>query len=138
MAVFSNTPAPQTQTSNGKADKPAAKIWLNFGYKTTDPETGEELFIGLPMGIPVDTQEKRSAGSSKLMQAKNAFLDKIIADSANMAPGEERYLQVQGGYWVQLRHVAEREAATSGNNAYIAALGSLGGFGATAPAAAAA
>ncbi|SDP25363.1 hypothetical protein SAMN04488512_1123 [Sulfitobacter litoralis] len=39
-----------------------------------------ELAKTYPMGIPLDTQEKRGAGASMLMQAKNAFLDKIISD----------------------------------------------------------
>tara|TARA_R110000850_G_scaffold233967_1_gene358836 strand:- start:30273 stop:30671 length:399 start_codon:yes stop_codon:yes gene_type:complete len=129
MAIFGNSTAlANTTPMNGRAKKPAAKFWLNFGYRTADPETNEPVFIGMPMGIPLDTQEKRSAGASMLMQAKNAFLDKVLSDCESMTPGQELYLEVDGGYCLQLRRVAEREEATADNNGFIAAMGSLGGF----------
>ena len=130
MAIFGQSTANANDNNNSgsKPKKPAAKFWLNFGYRTQDGETGEQVFIGMPMGIPLDTQEKRGAGASLLMQAKNAFLDKIIADCADMTPGQELYLEVDGGYSLQLRRVAERDEATADNNGFIAAMGSLGGF----------
>lgn len=133
MAIFSNNAQNNgsvNSNAGGSTKRPSAKVWLNFGYRTKDPETGEMIFIGLPMGIPVDTQEKRSAGNSMLMQAKNAFLDKLVEDSADMEPGAEVYLDVDGGYCLQLRRVAERDEPTADNNPFIAAVSGLSGFAA--------
>lgn len=106
-----------------KDEKKVATLWLNVGFTTTDPETGEDVFVGLPMGIPLDTMEVRSAGNSKLMQAKNALLNQLVALKEQMEPGQTEMLE---GLQLQIRRVEERDAPSAENNDMIAAISGLG------------
>lgn len=114
--------APTNAAAGGKAKKPQAKAWVNVGYEEVDPETGETVFIGLPMGIPLDTMELRSAGGSKIMQAKNAFHEALTAAVLSMEPGQE---EIVLDLKVQVRRVLDREAANGENNAFIGGLEKL-------------
>lgn len=114
--------ATNTNSRGAKADKPQATLWLNVGFTTQDPETGEDLFIGLPMGIPLDTMEVRSAGNSKLMQAKNALLQQLVGVKDDLDPGQT---EIISDLQVQIRRVEEREAASGANNELIASMGAL-------------
>jgi hypothetical protein len=116
MAVdFSKTFGAQSQgTSNDKStgsrsDQPKAKLWLNIGYMAEGAgENGEDRFVSLPVGIPVDTQEKvatnsRNQNYADFMAARNDLLDQIMGVAETLAPGEDRILNLQ----IQLRRVAE-------------------------------
>lgn len=106
----------------GKDDRPQTKIWVNVGYTAVNPETGEDVFISTPYGIPLDTMEVRSPGNSQIMQAKNALLEMLIEAASNMAPGEEHIID---DLQVQIRRVSEPEAVTGDTNPYVGTLGKL-------------
>lgn len=87
-----------------------AQFWLNIGYSSgvQDADTGEEKFVSLPMGIPLDTQEhlttnSRNAEFAQFQSARNNLLDQIQEVSKSLAPGESRILNLQ----IQLRRVNE-------------------------------
>lgn len=134
MGIFTSTPGANVTPFNGGQSnqapqrKPQAQVWINVGYIHEHAnEDGEivKTFIGLPMGIPVDTMEARSAGNSELMQAKNALLTKFKTAGETMAPGEERIIAIEGGLALQLRRVGGIEAHTAENNSMIASLDKL-------------
>lgn len=126
MAIKGMTIGTDTQTlgasTKPKDDKPDAMIWVNVGFTTTDPETGEDIFIGLPMGIPLDTMKVRSPGSSKVMQAKVALREMLMKLATGFAPGEEHIIE---DLQVQMRRVSEREDASADNNDLIGAMSAL-------------
>lgn len=91
-------------------DRAKAKLWLNLGYESNviEEDTGKKRFVALPLGIPVDTQEKlpvnsRNADFANFQSARNALLDQIIAVGNALKPGESRLVNLT----VQLRRVGE-------------------------------
>lgn len=124
MAIQFGVNAQQTASTQPetKTKKPVAKAWVNVGYEANDPETGEKIFLGLPMGIPLDTMEVRSPGGSKILQAKADFHAKLTEFVMAMAPGEE---EIVLDLKVQVRRTLEREAADASNNDFIAAAAQL-------------
>jgi len=90
-------------------DKPKAKFWLNLGY-TAQGEDGEDKFVSLPTGIPLDTQEPLDVKKinnddfRQLRSAQNNLLEELIAYAeSTLQPGQETVIQLQ----VQLRRVKE-------------------------------
>jgi hypothetical protein len=109
--------------STDRADLPKATLWLNIGYTVTvkDEATGEETtqFVSLPVGVPLDTMaQARVTGSpefSRLQQARNALLQKLIDGGSSIAPGEFRTLSLD----VQMRRVNDDRAGDPADNALI-------------------
>lgn len=121
MAVFDQSPLAKKPEANNNDDRPKAQVYGNIGYPAADPETGEIMQVSLPMGVAVDTMRPVSAGSSKLMQAKNALLVEIQELAAGLKPGEEMELPLT----FTIRRVADHEQTTAANNPFIAAMGDL-------------
>jgi hypothetical protein len=105
--------------ANSHSDKPKAAFWLNVGYDSgvTDEE-GESRFVSLPVGIPLDTQDKlptnsRNKDFAAFQAARNDLLDQLMELAHSMEPGEERILNLQ----LQLRRVNDvaPEASLSDN-----------------------
>jgi hypothetical protein len=105
------------------ADKPRAKYWLNVGYSTTVMigTVEEERFISLPLGIPLDTQEKLKVNSKNddfaaQQTARNHLFEQIMEVAGALKPGEDRLLNLQ----IQLRAISDdREAITPDANKFI-------------------
>jgi len=116
------------QNNRSNEDRPFAQIWLNIGFSFTEPETGETIFISLPMGIPVDTMRPKEVSGShrsmnrKLVQAKNQLLEQLQLAAASMKSGEEYVLD---DLKVQIRHVTQNEEPARNDNPLLGALSSL-------------
>lgn len=100
-------------------DKPKAQFWLNIGYDSgvTD-EDGTSRFVSLPVGIPLDTQEKlptnsRNKDFGAFQAARNDLLDQLMELAHSMEPGEEQVLNLA----IQIRRVNDTapEASTTDN-----------------------
>ena len=103
-----------------KEDKPKTQLWLNIGYiaKVKDQDTGEEIdkFVSLPLGLPVDTQERLKTNSSNevwgmFQSARNDLLDQLIELGKTLKPGEEKILTMgDNGLGIQMRRIMEEQA----------------------------
>ena len=94
-------------TETAAADRPKAEFWINLGYESDHhDEEGSPLFISLPQGIPLDTQEHLPTNMNNemfaaLRSAQNDLLDQLIAFAQDLQPGEAKNVQLT----VQLRRV---------------------------------
>lgn len=109
--------APQANATT--EDRPKAEYWINLGYESDHviEETGKPLFISLPQGIPLDTQEHLPTNMSNaqfaaMRSAQNDLLDQLIQHAGNLQPGEETFINVQ----VQLRRVKAPAAPINPEN----------------------
>ena len=84
------------QGSNGQQSerRPPSLFWLNVGVTLEGAgKDGEDLFVSLPMGIPLDDMKMQEVrGNSpdwiNLVQAKNALLEMLQSAAAGLQPGE--------------------------------------------------
>lgn len=112
--TFGKPSAPAAGNSKvGKDDRPKAKFWINVGYDSGVPDevNGGTKFVSLPVGIPLDNQERlptnmRNQEHAAFQSARNSLMDQIIAAAEQLAPGEERLLDLQ----IQLRRVNDETA----------------------------
>lgn len=103
-------------------DRPKAQFWLNIGYDAPGAgKDGEDMFVSLPVGIPLDTQEhvatnSRNEGYAQFQAARNNLLDQIMAVAGELGEGESKILNLQ----IQLRKVSgEREAPAAETNPFV-------------------
>ncbi len=95
-----------------RRDLPQATIWVNVGYTLEGAgKDGEDLFISLPVGLPIDTMQPVSESSNNadyanMQQARNALLAQLIEASNAFEAGEERLLP---GLQIQMRRVKNKE-----------------------------
>lgn len=132
MLNFATIGKPQAETNaktNGKAeDRPQATIWLNVGVTipmANEQGVTEDVFVALPVGIPVDTTEHIAMrGSSKnwaqMVQAKNWLLDQLKKAGADLEPGQGEIIQ---GLEIQLKRVGGAAAEpVAGENPLLQAM----------------
>ena len=100
-------------------DRPKAEFWINLGYESDhiNEETGKALFISLPQGIPLDTQEHLPTNMSNaqfaaMRSAQNDLLDQLTAHAQHLQPGEDCFITVQ----VQIRRVKAPSAPINPEN----------------------
>ena len=106
-------PATPVGGKGNSGDRPKAKFWLNIGYDSgvADESTGGTKFVSLPVGIPLDNNEKlptnsRNAEFAAFQAARNDLMEQVMAVAGNLAPGEEKLLNLQ----IQLRRVNDEAA----------------------------
>ncbi len=111
---FNSLGGNRTQNNDSAKDRPKAKLWLNIGYNLQGAgKEGADLFVSLPTGIPLDTQEYVSTrGNSEewrnLRFAQNGLLDQLVAAGNKLTPGEEKIIAIgENGLAIQLRKVRE-------------------------------
>lgn len=75
----------RSNNSSNQQDRPKAEFWLNVGYVSDmkDEDTGENRFVSLAQGIPLDTTEDLNTNSSNQMyaafqSARNDLRDQLI------------------------------------------------------------
>lgn len=114
--------------SKNTEDKPAAQFWGNIGYMSNviDEATGEPRFVPLGLGIPFDSIETLPTDGSNVLfaqfnQAKNQLRDDVLANCADMLPGEAVYHDIgDTGLQLQIRRVKEKTALpTDGSNPFL-------------------
>jgi len=96
--------APKASTTVVVEDKPKSQLWVNVGYSIE--VEGEQVFVSIPMGIPVDSIKElptntRNAEFNMLNQARNQLLADITAASEDLESGESHVLELE----VQLRRI---------------------------------
>lgn len=97
--------------SDDRKDQPKAQVWINLGYEVQVPVEGggtEPRFVGLPVGIALDTQKPidiktRSPELAQLQAHQNQLLADLQSYAEGLAPGEETLVNLQ----IQLRRVKE-------------------------------
>lgn len=85
-------------------EKVKSQLWVNVGYSIE--VEGEQVFVSIPMGIPVDSIKElpintRNAEFNMLNQARNQLLADIVAASEDLESGESHVLELE----VQLRRI---------------------------------
>lgn len=113
MAIDFKAPAFGQPKAATKDERPKAEYWINLGYNSDFTPEGDDkpLFISLPQGIPLDTQEHLPTNSSNqqfaaMRAAQNGLLDQLIEYASKLQPGESTEINLT----VQLRRVKEAQA----------------------------
>lgn len=121
-AMKQSQPEPETKREN-------AKVWLNVGVNLPGAgEDGEDLFISLPVGIPLDTMKPQEVRGNKaswiqLVQAKNGLLDMLQKAATGLEPGDKEILPQLS---VQILRVGQPEqVGNEASNPLLAALSSV-------------
>lgn len=97
------------------SDKPKARFWLNVGYDSgVVEEDGQSRFVSLPIGIPLDTQNRLPTNSrnddfASFQAARNDLLDQLMEIANGLQPGEDKVLKLE----VQLRRVNDEQPEAS-------------------------
>lgn len=96
-----------TANKPAKDELPKSQFWLNMGYTVEGAgEDGEDVFISLPFGQPLDPMEHVRTSSKnenyRLQQmARNELLDQLNELAKSLEPGEEIIVPLQ----IQLRRI---------------------------------
>lgn len=113
-------------SGNAKPQRESSKIWLNVGLVLEGAgEDGTDLFVSLPVGIPVDDikpQQIRGNNEAwiQLAQTKNYLLEAIQKAAAKLEAGQRHVLD---GMSVEIYRKAEPDqAGTTAENPLMAAL----------------
>jgi hypothetical protein len=85
-------------------EKVKSQLWINVGYSIE--VEGEQVFVSIPMGIPLDSIKElptntRNSEFNMLNQARNQLLADITAASEDLESGESHVLELE----VQLRRI---------------------------------
>ena len=121
-------------TVNNNEAKPEKKseYWLNVGVKIDHPETGEPMFINLPLFCPLDgLKPVNLTGTEKQRQflaSKNAVLEAVMKIAKSLKIGET--IELSDKFVVQisradLRGADVKQAEAEKGNPYIQQLGKL-------------
>jgi hypothetical protein len=117
-----------TQRNDSNNEREQAQVYLNIGFMSKNPTTGEDEFISLPVGVGLDTMKPMNVSGSnedwKMMaQAKNALMEQLQQAAENMEPGEEH---VVTDLSIQIRRRNDVETPSMTDNPHMKRLASLG------------
>lgn len=117
MAIQLNLGNTNSTSTASKDERPQAQFWMNIGFMSENPETGEELFVSLPVGLPLDTMAAMKVSGNnaewrQLAAAKNALLEQLQQAVQAMEPGAEHTIP---GLTVQVRRVNSETGEDSSN-----------------------
>jgi hypothetical protein len=111
-------------SSTDRKDRPQAQTWLNIGYMAGEGEDAK--FVSLPVGIPLDTQQPKDLPRSEeyglFVAAQNKLLEQMQQAAADLKPGEDIIIGIEGGLCVQLRRIAgpvEARPTDAASNPYV-------------------
>ena len=99
----------ENNANNNGNDKVDPKVWLNVGYESADPVTGEVTFVSLPLGIGLDTMKPRKVSGKnedyrKLVESKNDLLQQLQDFVADFDFGQEEIIP---DLMIQVRRIEE-------------------------------
>lgn len=106
-----------------REERPQTQYWMNIGFVAEDG-----TFVGLPMGIALDTMEHRqirggNAEWNAMQAASNALLDYILEGAKTLGAGEETIAE---GLSIQIKRVkAEAGAPSAEENPFLRSFGGL-------------
>jgi hypothetical protein len=119
---------PQNDSNPIQDDRPKAQVWLNIGttVPVPIPETGEveDVFVALPVGIPLDTMEHMEVRGTNqnwhhLVQAKNWLLEQLQQLAEGVDAGGEELID---GLQVQIKRVGQAPAPAADQNPFLSAM----------------
>lgn len=128
LAAAATKPA----ATEGSTERKPSQFWLNIGVTLPGAgENGEDLFVSLPVGIPLDDMKPVAIKGNNqnwinLAQTKNTLLEEVQKAGASMEPGSSDIIE---GLSVQILRVGGAKPSTGDaeSNPLIAALiGTLG------------
>jgi hypothetical protein len=97
--------------NNGTSDKTPADFWVNVGYMHTTEKLDDQgkpvqIFVQLPVGIPLETPEALKAKKVYMTEEKLTFLTIMLEMGAKLKPGETAMVGgAAGGLLIQIRRV---------------------------------
>ena len=121
-----------TNVANETKTEKKSEFWLNVGVKITHPETGEDMYINLPLFCPLDGLKPiKLTGTEKQRQflaTKNIVLEGVLQIAKNLKIGET--IELSDKFVVQisradLRSTEVKQAEAAKDNPYINQLGKL-------------
>lgn len=95
----------QADNQTAKDERPQAELWINIGYTSdVQDDQGENYFISLAQGVPLDTLEELPTNSrndkfAAFNAARNDLQKQLMEFAEQLQPGEARTIQLE----VQLR-----------------------------------
>ena len=121
-----------TTTNNETKPEKKSEFWLNVGIKISHPETGEPMYVNLPLFCPLDgLKPVNITGTEKQRQflaTKNAVLEAVLQIAKSLKIGET--VELSDKFVVQLsradlRSTEIKQAEAAKDNPYINQLGKL-------------
>ena len=121
-----------TNVANESKSEKKSEYWLNVGVKIDHPETGEPMFINLPLFCPLDgLKPVNLTGTEKQRQflaSKNAVLEAVMKIANSLKVGET--VELSDKFKVQisradLRSIEVKQSEAEKGNPYIQQLGKL-------------
>ena len=121
-----------TTTNNEAKSEKKSEYWLNVGVKINHPETGELMYVNLPLFCPLDgLKPVNLTGTEKQRQflaTKNTILEAVMKIAHSLQIGET--IELSDKFVVQisradLRGADVKQAEAAKDNPYIQQLGKL-------------
>ena len=119
-------------TNSEKKEEKKSEFWLNVGVKIDHPETGEPMYVNLPLFCPLDgLKPVNLTGTERQRQflaTKNAVLEAVMQIAKGLKIGET--VELSDKFAVQisradLRSTEVKQAEAAKDNPYINQLGKL-------------
>ena len=121
-----------TVNNNEAKSEKKSEFWLNVGVKINHPETGEPMYVNLPLFCPLDgLKPVNLSGTEKQRQflaTKNTILEAVMKIAQSLKIGET--IELSDKFVVQisradLRGADVKQAEAAKDNPYINQLGKL-------------
>lgn len=121
-----------TIPNNETKPEKKSEFWLNVGVKIDHPETGDPMYINLPLFCPLDgLKPVNLTGTERQRQflaTKNAVLEAVMQIAKSLKIGET--IELSDKFVVQisradLRSTEVKQAEAAKDNPYIDQLGKL-------------
>lgn len=115
MAIeFNKTFGSKTAPAANKDERPKSQFWLNIGYETdVVDDNGENRFVSLATGIPLDNMERLQTNSrnrefAAFQAARNDLYDQIMDVAKSLEAGESKVIATaDNGLSIQIRRINE-------------------------------
>ena len=115
MAIeFNKTFGSKTAPATKKDERPKSQFWLNIGYETdVVDDNGENRFVSLATGIPLDNMERLQTNSrnrefAAFQAARNDLYDQIMDVAKSLEAGESKVIATaDNGLAIQIRRINE-------------------------------
>ena len=121
-----------TNVANETKTEKKSEYWLNVGIKINHPETGEPMYVNLPLFCPLDgLKPVNLTGTERQRQflaTKNTILEAVMKIAQSLKVGET--IELSDKFVVQisradLRSAEVKQAEAAKDNPYIGQLGKL-------------